>query len=130
LCNRFCQGAPPLADKECNDDGCVKETEYKCMQIGNANYANTNYEREGGIDQAKDNNKIAKKELNRATDNQEARKNRAYNPFEYVEEDKIEDKVLCPDCKKQTWLGRDDGSLGGDSSLGSFILGANLRGQR
>jgi hypothetical protein len=116
-CNRFCFDS---ADKKtpCMDDGCVKATEFKCMTITTANYANTDYDREGGITLEKK----PKDELDRATMDQEARKDRHYDPFAWVSKD-ITDKKYCPDCKLHKWLGRDDSNRkGGDPS-------SSLRGQ-
>ena len=68
------------------------------------------------------NKKEGKDELPRATAIPEADKDRSYDPFIAIQSD-VTDKIFCPDCKKQTWLGRDTKSLtvGSDrSSFGSY----------
>ena len=129
LCSRFCFGTG-ITESDCTDDGCVKSTEYKCMQIGNSNYANTDYEREGGIDQGKGHKKIFKPEHIPGAANQEQRKARSYSPFAWVTKDVVQNKKQCPDCKDQNWLGRDDGQ--GSDGPGNGIGGGegigNLRG--
>ena len=102
------------------------------MQLADANYANTDYSIEGGIDMGKGNKKKGKDDLPRATAIPEAKKHRSYDPFFAIQKD-VTDKKFCPDCKKQAWLGRDTGSLAGSdrSSFGSSfgVNGAvNLRG--
>jgi hypothetical protein len=121
LCNRFCfHSAVDL--HPCTDDDCVKSSEFKCMTITNSNYANTDYEKEGGIILEKS----PKKELERGIGDgkQESRKDRAYDAFSWVSKD-VTDKKYCPDCKEQKWVGRDDFNRKGSSFLPEI---GNLRG--
>ena len=86
------------------DDGCVKATEFKCMTMSNAL------------------EKKPKDALERATMDQEARKDRHYDPFAWVSKD-ITDKKYCPDCKEQKWLGRDDSNRKGGDPTSSSLRG-------
>ena len=96
------------------------------MTLTNSNYANTDFEAEGGIEIDKDPKKELPIPIGQGIT--EARKDRHYDSYSWVSKD-ITDKAYCPDCTEQKWKGRDDFNRkgSGESSSGFQDIG-NLRG--
>jgi hypothetical protein len=115
LCNRFCHGR--VLDP-CTDDTCAKDAaDFKCMQMQDANYAQTDFESAGGVDM-----KVKPKKVKPGIT--EERKDRNYDPFAYVIEDKP-DKNLGVSQKKFS------GALDGTDppSMGEALLSNNGAGR-
>ena len=112
LCSRFCHHLQP-----CTDETCAKDaSDFKCMQMQDAHYALTDFQNAGGVDlEAK-----AKKVKPGIA---EERKDRNYDPFAFVVEDRPDKNIGI----EKKFTGALDSS--DPPSMGEAMLSNNGAGQ-